>query len=353
MANIKITHNGQTFTGKQIKSCKIIEETDPLSIALISSTADIVIDAGDMEVEFVKNVPFKIYHNDKLKIVTYLDEIIKQGKNSFKISTIDIISWLEQVEFYGNVYEDKNVKDLIAEICEKAGVLSSYTDTEKTVTGLIKYSNCREALNQVLFASGSLFKRSFLDDEEIISPVSYDEVVSSAHKIVPKTRILQGQTTDSAEDITGIKLTTYNYKIVETNSAINYINFERKSATETLTGYLEAKPEKPAYDIYVNASSGFDVEMISETATYIKLKYTIQPFESIFKKYITVNSYGYYEETQNTAIIGQKSVGKTALIEGKQLANPENSGEFIHSFQAKRDHVAWAKQWHDIREFKK
>lgn len=35
------------------------------------------------------------------------------------------------------------------------------------------------------------------------------------------------------------------------------------------------------------------------------------------------------------------------------LADPENSSEFIHSFQAKRDHVTCAKQWHDIREFKK
>jgi hypothetical protein len=134
---------------------------------------------------------------------------------------------MESMMFYGDVYENKNVGELLEEIFTASHVPYTVSEeiTNMTVTGYIPYTSCRRALMLVAFAIQAVVDTS---NSEFVKVFMLDDEVKQE---IPLSRIKQGQTFDNGEIVTSVELTVHKYKKPKTG--IEYVDAYDASVSGT------------------------------------------------------------------------------------------------------------------------
>jgi hypothetical protein len=159
--SVKVVHNGVTFGGDKLLSVKIINEFNFTFENIAESVADITFKITDVEAVFDKNKEFEIYFDETLNWSGWLDTVEKQTKNTWAVSLSGVEGYLKRLEafeFEGDMYTGKSALEIINEIKAITGYdwinVTDNISADTTISGWIAYSNCRNALEQVLFVTG-------------------------------------------------------------------------------------------------------------------------------------------------------------------------------------------------------
>lgn len=197
-----------TFTGAELLSVKLTQEMNPISVELPISTCDISLDdRRGTSILFEEAQPLKVYFNDTLKGHFFVRNAKQKSRNRWTIDAEDYISVLENSPFVGGIYADESAVMLVQRILEAAKVPyeigSELQDT--TVSGYIPYTNCREALLQVLFAA------EWVCETKSSEKVKISALKQTDPKDIPLSRMMQGAEVSKGSRVTAVEVTAYSY----------------------------------------------------------------------------------------------------------------------------------------------
>jgi hypothetical protein len=197
-----------TFTGRELRDARMIQEINPLSLELPINTLDIIIYGKQADnLAFEENQPLVVYFNEKLKGKMFVQSAQQLAAGQWKIAAEDYIGVLEDTPFPGGIYKYKPTFDVLDDIFKTANVPYHIDENlqEYFVSGYIPYTTCRMALMQLLFAMGAVADTSNSEVVEIF------EISNQSSQTVPLTRIMQGQKIKNDVKVSAVELTAHDY----------------------------------------------------------------------------------------------------------------------------------------------
>lgn len=258
---------GTFFYGDELRGVKLIQEIDPISTQISINTADFTLDSkSDMEYSFQAKQPLSVYFNGELKATTFVKKSTRKAKRLWSIQSEDYIGLMDSMPFYGGIYNNKNVVELLNDIFEwqeetqttKIPYKLDEVFANETVTGYIPFTTRRDALMHVAFAIQAVVDTSNVDYVNVYK-LTADDVF--AQEPIPLNRIMQGQNFADDETVTGVEVAVHSYKpITETIDVYD--------ATESGTGQnIFIKFSEPLHDLSITngeiVSSGTNYAVIN------------------------------------------------------------------------------------------
>lgn len=203
---------GTVFGADQLKAVKITQSINTASTTISINTCDFTLTSNsDMQYDFQNKQPLTVTFNDRLIATTFVSSSKRTARRVWDVQSEDYIGIMDTVYFYGDMYTDKNAYDLLVEIFDRAKVPYNIDARLQnvTVSGLIKYSTCREALMQVAFATMTCVDTS----NTYAVKVFYlsDTVVQT----IPLNRQKTGQTINKGSIVTRAELTAHTYALTD------------------------------------------------------------------------------------------------------------------------------------------
>lgn len=260
---------GTFFYGDELRGVKLIQEIDPISTQISINTADFTLDSKtDMEYSFQAKQPLSVYFNGELKATTFVKKSTRKAKRLWSIQSEDYIGLMDSIPYYGGIYTNKNAVELLTDIFTVAKVPYSIDDvfTDKTVTGYIPFTTCRDALMQVAFAIQAVVDTS---NSEVVKVFALEEDIKQT---IPLNRIMQGQNFADDETVTGVEVTVHDY--VETTELLEVYHAKEDGYGENIL----VKFSEPLYDIEIargeilepiDTTKGTNYAIINASATCI------------------------------------------------------------------------------------
>lgn len=199
---------GTIFYGKELRNTRISNALDPISSQLSINTADITIDSkSDIVYSFQTRQPLSVYFNGELKTTTFVKTSKRKSQNIWDVQCEDYIGLMESIPFYGGMYYDEYAADIIKDIFDTAKIPYSISNifNDKKVTGYIPFTNCREALRQVVFAIAGAVKTW---NSEIVQIIKLN---NELEQTLPSTRIMQGQSYTDEDTVTEVNISYHRY----------------------------------------------------------------------------------------------------------------------------------------------
>jgi hypothetical protein len=200
-----------------LRGVKLIQEIDPISTQISINTSDFTLDSkSDMEYSFQAKQPLSIYFNGELKATTFVKKSTRKAKRLWSIQSEDYIGLMDSMPFYGGIYNNKNVVELLNDIFEwqeetqitKIPYKLDEVFANETVTGYIPFTTRRDALMQVAFAIQAVVDTSNVDYVNVYKLTADDEF---AQEPISLNRIMQGQNFADDETVTGVEVTVHTY----------------------------------------------------------------------------------------------------------------------------------------------
>lgn len=243
--------HGTIFYGDQLRNVNLIQEIDPISSQISINTVDFTIDSENgMDYSFQAKQPLSVLFNGELKATTFVRSVKRKSKTLWQIQSEDYIGLMDSIPYYGGIYTNEKAVDLLTDIFTVAKVPYSIDDvfTDATVTGYIPFTTCRDALMQVAFAIQAVVDTS---NSEVVKVFSLEEDVKQT---IPLNRIMQGQSFDDEETVTGVEVAIHSYKpITETVDVYD--------ANESGTGEnIFVKFSEPLHDLEIIGNGSFAVD---------------------------------------------------------------------------------------------
>lgn len=249
--------------GDELRSVKLIQELDPISSEIVINTADFTIDnQTDRKFLFQEKQPLSIYFNGKLKATSFVTSYKRKTKNLYQIQSEDYIGLLDGVIYYGDIYKDASIVDVLSDIFAVANVPFEIDEnlSNKKITGHIPYGTCREALMQVAFAVQAVVDTS---DSDVVKIYELDNDVKQK---IDLDRIMQGQNFTFEDTITGIEITAHSYD--KTNEKVIAFNAS-ESGIEVGENDVIIKFSDPLYDLKIgHLKQENDEERFVQNITY-------------------------------------------------------------------------------------
>jgi hypothetical protein len=168
---------GKEFTSQDLVSINCEFNTDLTSKEANVSTMYLNLHSEEAEFSILNPSGVYLALKERQKIDIYIDNLIYSRfylKNWYSIDDYNYsfecdntIGVMNDITFEGGMYNNYSAKTLINTICAKAGFGVEYKDDNidsKVVSGWIDKTSCREALKQVLFATGNIILPRSIDD---------------------------------------------------------------------------------------------------------------------------------------------------------------------------------------------
>lgn len=160
------------FYNDELINVEIVEQITTNNQALnINESKLKILPANTTGVLFQRTLPFSIYRNSDLYGRFYIDTSTSNTyKTIYDIKVSDEIRTLENQEFMGGIYNNVSMASLIASIMGDIPYTLDSTAGAYTVSGYLPILNRREALRQVVFATGTFVDTS-RSDRIVIKPL--------------------------------------------------------------------------------------------------------------------------------------------------------------------------------------
>ncbi len=245
------------FGVDELEKVSVLEEINPINEELSINTMQFAVrNTSEIPFLFQKMQPLQIYYGSILFGTFYIEDSTRRNLNFYDIECIDQIGMLDKSTFYGGIYKEKNVDELIGEIFTSTNIGYTLREDLKglTVSGYIPICSKRTALLYVIFAIGAIADTSrssyvniYMLSDETVKEFGEDETyISGSVNIESK--------------ITKVELTSYEYILgTETEELYrgvlpkgeNLIKFETAHAEYECTGGTLTA----SYDNYVIVTS--------------------------------------------------------------------------------------------------
>lgn len=200
---------GTFFYSGELRNVDIAQAIDPISSQISINTADFTLDSKrDIEYSFQTKQPLSIYFNGQLKATTFVKTAKRLSRFLWEIHSEDYIGLLENIPYYGGIYDNVKAVDILADIFRVANVPYEIDDVfaDLRVSGHISYTTCREALMQVAFAIQGVVDTSGFEVIKVYS------LTNDSKQTIPLNRIKLGQSFTDDESVTGVEIDVHAYK---------------------------------------------------------------------------------------------------------------------------------------------
>ena len=206
----------RVFDMSQIRSARVVAQTDLLAQELPASVLEWVLDSSeDVEYIFQERQPFEVRctgfgqqeESSSTVGVYYLSDSRRTAKRIYSLNCEDAIGVLERDSFSGGVYNGYSARQLISDIVD--GQFEVVYDPssgigDESLTGILMPSTRREALQQVLFAFGVCAATDGGETIRIFSPGGTPESIGAG-------RTYTGASVDTSAVITAVRVTAHTY----------------------------------------------------------------------------------------------------------------------------------------------
>ena len=109
--------HGTIFTGDELRNIKTIQEINPISSEITINTTDFTLDSrSNVEYSFQAKQPLSVYFNGELKSTIFIRKAIRKAKKIWQVQGEDYIGLMDNVPYYGGIFENKNVVKLLDDI---------------------------------------------------------------------------------------------------------------------------------------------------------------------------------------------------------------------------------------------
>ncbi len=156
---------------------------------------------------FQKKQHIYIYFDEKLLGRFYLKSGSKKTIWDYDIESHDIIGVLDGNKFYGGIYTNKSVNELISEILQDEDTEwfldQSFSSTR--VSGYLPIGTKRQALQQIAFAIGAIINSSY------DRPLQIYPVPTLVTANFPLSETFLGLSVDSEDIVTGVSVNSHQY----------------------------------------------------------------------------------------------------------------------------------------------
>lgn len=316
---------GTYFRSDELRNVNVIQEISPISSELSINTVDFTLDSNtDMEYSFQSKQPLNVYFNGELRATTFVKKSKRLAKNIWQIESEDYIGQLSKLTFLGDVYENKNAKELLENIFNQAKipVLISNDLSKKTITGYIPICNCRDAIKQICFSIGAVADTANSD------VVNIRCLSNDITQLIPLSRIRQGQSFDEEERVTEVNVTSHSYiRLTGEDNAIEAYNAEKNGEGNNIL----VKFSEPLHSLEI--SNG---EILKQSANYAII--------STSSKYCTLIGHRYDDVTtvysRRNPVISASDIENVVDVSDVTLINPINANEVltrVYTYTLKRN----------------
>lgn len=147
------------FKDRELEKVSVLEEISLISEELPIDTLDFTLrSVGDTEFLFQKKQPLTVFHNDEFTGNFFIDSSERTSYFTYDVTAQNYIGILNAVKFYGGIYKDVTVQNIVSSILENEGIEYELDEDLGAIilSGYIPICSKREALAQVLFASGGV-----------------------------------------------------------------------------------------------------------------------------------------------------------------------------------------------------
>lgn len=274
-----------------VKSAKLVQQHDIISkqLPINTLTFDIVDTKGDTNIGNSSGIqqffqksqamfPYEIINGNTTPLGRYYLDTFSNEKVITKINAVSIIGLLDEVQFEdGEMYDGETAKNVIDAIMGVAGIEDydiDATTQAQLLYGTITPTSCRNALQQVLFACGSII--DVTDVENIHIKKMSSSIIGN---ITKETKFTTKVTKTSY--VSGVKVKYNQYSVDEQNTG--------RSLTK---GTYPAGTHKIVYnDPHINYA--IDTGTITDSSLY----YVIFELEEESEIEITADSYAKVENS--------------------------------------------------------
>ena len=234
----------RVFDMSQIRSARVVAQTDLLAQELPASVLEWVLDSSeDVEYIFQERQPFEVRctgfgqqeESSSTVGVYYLSDSRRTAKRIYSLNCEDAIGVLERDSFSGGVYNGYSARQLISDIVD--GQFEVVYDPssgigDESLTGILMPSTRREALQQVLFAFGVCAATDGGETIRIFLPGGTPESIGAG-------RTYTGASVDTSAVITAVRVTAHTY----TKSSDGSIEIGGERYRDTETVYTVENPD--------------------------------------------------------------------------------------------------------------
>lgn len=278
---------------RNVKTASLVQEMNTVGDKLSVNTLSFdVIDVNDqmnpgnasgMHNYYQKNqvlYPYEMLNGEKLKLGKFFLSKFSNSTNLGKMSAVSYVGLLDATTYdRGQIYNGALAGDVLTDIFQTANIHEFEIDEityNQSLYGTIKPNTCRNALQNILFACGSIV----------------DNTVDNIIKITKPSKIIRNTITRSMKFNTSVTKNDY-YSTIEIQYSQYSVSSEQEES-EILTGHYEAGIHKIAFS-QPYASVTLDVGTILEFRPY----YVV--FELEEDSDITLTGITYVEVTNKVA----------------------------------------------------
>ena len=316
MSGVSIQYTGTipnvfTLSGSELRTVDIIQQINPISEQLPSNVVDFTIDsAREIGTMFEENKPVDVYFNGEIKQRAFIKEVNRISKTQWKVKSVDYIGLMGTIPFYGGMYENYSAQTLFRDIFTAAGVPYQLDDQyffEQLITGYIPFCTCREALQQVAFATNGEVHTDGRKNVYVTRPPS------TISQTIPLDRIMQGQSFQNKPTISSVTLTAHEYKKIEDTLGA-YTQFNDTAKSNIFIRFPE-----PLHDLAIGGGtikeSGANYAIIDANAhTGCTLRGKKYSHTTLTKKIVNMAA-------ENNGYKSDKKITKATLVNSKNIDN--------------------------------
>lgn len=235
----------------ELRSISVKNECDVKSESLPASTLDWQLDSESSPTFMFQALqPVYVYHEQTLIGVYYVKTHSRVAQTLYNVSCEDAIGVLDRSNFAGGVYNNVSAASIARSIIGETFELDIQCD-DVMLTGIIKPSTRRDALQQVAFAWGVCLSTDGTEKIRVFKP-------KIGYKSIPASRTFYGVRLNMESAISSVTVVSHEYTPDE-NGPIEILGVKY---SDTETPYTK---ENPKYDrnVLENAIEIKDATLIS------------------------------------------------------------------------------------------
>lgn len=240
-----------SFSGSQIKSCKLVEQIDPVSVTMPYNQIDMVIYSDNSDFNIVDPQGFyaSLQNKEPLYVYEVLNNVViligkfyvenwkSESDNLMSIRATCPIGLLEEIPYDGGLWDAVVIaayypvvissEDLINEIMTTAGLDYEIDPSLEgiVIEGYLPATNCRDALRQACFRIGAYASASRSKIIRIIPITLASDITTADVEITASDRGIE-TSTELLPLVTGIEVMAHDYHLDSgTNNEILYDNY--------------------------------------------------------------------------------------------------------------------------------
>lgn len=315
----------------EIKDIKIIEEPEVLSYAM----RDMIIDVKLLRHTFDdiaehKDDVFVLQYGRNAEMKMCIVSYKQTSKNLWEVEFGNYVSICEKHDFHGDVYDEKDSRELVFEIFEKAGfhegdflVDETIFEASPTFTGYIPYTTCKEALRQTLFVLGAM----------ATTENGVPKIISSTNaenkNEIPQNRTLENVKVESANDgrYDSVNITTHNYNHYDDIKVIYDNTFRHVIKDEVHE--LKVVFDAPYWDLEIVGTTSTTISsvhytLIESSANHVVISWQVKYGNA--NAYITIRGRSYNPITKEVIVKSENGTQENTLqIDDITLINDDNA----------------------------